>query len=731
MALTVTNCKNGLTLAGGSVNTWEIFDGTGYTYTFAKTVSNGDFRMFIRARNYSSANDTIEFRCYLFGRKNNTTTTSYNNKADSKVKFTVGDGEVTIKTAKARMPGSGSSVRCLGYGDVTVNIKTSSVGARPMQAIFYGVSGSSDADKTYTVTGPDMNWNKGSVSLASSSVTSSSFTVTASNIVTKRMFLSQWDWAIANSTISGSYGDVKGVTNVGADSTTTSNSESFSSLKAGNKYTVRFRSRFRNYNAFTEVSTGVGVHYSITGSVTTNRLAGTLTMNTDTLSVQYGSTVSKSYSGASGTVSAAVTAGSTYASITSYASNKVTVKGIQAGGTATITVTSAASTLNTSTATNAYAATSKSFKVTVTQAPGSLTVGSSSVELVYGGGAKTVSVGGTGGTVSITNGTPATCTATLSNGVITITPKAVGTSIITVKRAASTNYSAPANQFITVTVSANSGAIKPTVVPNLVYNGKLQKGISGGTNMVVEGTSEATNAGSYTWTATPISGYAWSDDNTTSTITGSWSIAKANDDWTIPSSATVQVGQSTTISVSNKTTTSNNTTSPTDGAYFKSSYSGTTITITGKAEGTANLTVSTAADTNFNARSQTCSVTVSGKPSGYATWSETASTKSLKETQTFAQTVSSTHGGAYSATSSNNDVATVTVSGSTATVTAVGLGTAKITFTVGATTTNTAVTKEIIVTVRPAEVKVGSKTVPVYVGTKPVKRIYKGSTLIL
>lgn len=731
MALTVTNCKNGLTLAGESVDTWEIFDGTGYTYTFAKTVSNGDFRMFIRARNYNSANDTIEFRCYLFGRKNNTTTTSYNNNANSKVKFTVGDGEVTIKTAKARMPGSGSSVRCLGYGDVTVNIKTSSVGARPMQAIFYGVSGSSDADKTYTVTGPDMNWNKGSVSLASSSVTSSSFTVTASNIVTKRMFLSQWDWAIANSTISGSYGDVKGVTNVGADSTTTSNSESFSSLKAGNKYTVRFRSRFRNYNAFTKVSTGVGVHYSITGSVTTTRLAGTLTMNTDPLTVQYGSSVSKSYSGASGTVSAAVTAGSTYASITSNVSNKVTVKGIQAGGTATITVTSAASTLNTSTATNAYAATSKSFKVTVTQAPGSLTVGSSSVELAYGGGAKTVSVGGTGGTVSITNGTPATCTATLSNGVITITPKAVGTSIITVKRAASTNYSAPANQFITVTVSANSGAIKPTVVPNLVYNGKLQKGISGGTNMVVEGTSEATNAGSYTWTATPISGYAWSDDNTTSTITGSWSIAKANDDWTIPSSATVQVGQSTTISVSNKTTTSNNTTSPTDGAYFKSSYSGTTITITGKAEGTANLTVSTAADTNFNARSQTCSVTVSGKPSGYATWSETASTKSLKETQSFAQTVSSTHGGAYSAVSSNTDVATVTVSGSTATVTAVGLGTAKITFTVGATTTNTAVTKEIIVTVRPAEVKVGSKTVPVYVGTKPVKRIYKGSTLIL
>lgn len=731
MALTVTNCKNGLTLAGGSVDTWAVFDGTGYTYTFAKTSSNGDFRMFIRAQNYNSTNNTIEFRCYLFGRKNNTTTASYNNDAKSKVKFEVGDGSVTIETAKARMPGSDSSVRCLGYGDVTVNIKTSSASARPMKATFYGVNGTSDCDKTYTITGPDMNWNKGSVALSSSSITSSSFTVTASDIVTERMFFSQWDWAIANSTISGSYGDVKGVTNVVSDSTTTSNSESFSSLKAGNKYTVRFRSRFRNYNAFTEVSTGTGVHYSISGSVTTNRLTGTLTMNTDTLTVQYGSTVSKAYSGASGAVTASVTAGSDYASITSYSGGNVTVKGVKAGGTATITVTSAASTLNTSTATNAYAAISKTFQVKVTQAPGTLTVGSTAVSLTYGGNAKTVSVGGTGGTVSITNGTPATCDATISNGVITITPKAVGTSTITVKRAASTNYSAPANKTITVTVTANSGAIKPTVVSNLVYNGKLQRGIDGGDNMVVEGTYEATNAGSYKWTATPVSGYAWSDDNTTNTITGSWSIAKANDDWTIPSSATVQVGQSTTISVSNKTTTSNNTTSPTDGTYFKSSYSGTTITITGKAEGTANLTVSTAADTNFNARSQTCSVTVSGKPSGYATWSETASTKSLKETQTFAQTVSSTHGGAYSATSSNTDVATVTVSGSTATVTAVGLGTAKITFTVGATTTNTAVTKEITVTVRPAEVKVGSKTVPVYIGTKPVKRIYKGSTLIL
>lgn len=731
MAITVTNCRDGLTLAGGDVNTWAVFDGTGYTYTFAKTSSNGDFRMFIRAQNYSSANDTIEFRCYLFGRKNNTTSPSYSNDKKSKVKFEVGDGEVTIETSKARLPGSDQKVRCLGYGDVTVNIKTSSASARPMKATFYGVDGTADADKTYTITGPDMNWNKGSVALSSSSVTTSSFTVTANDIVTNRMFLSQWDWAIANSTIGGSYGDVQGVTNVVSESTTTSNAESFSSLKAGNKYTVRFRSRFRNYNAFTEASTGVGVHYYITGSVTTNRLAGTLTMNTDALSVQYGSTVSKSYSGASGTVSASVTAGDSYASITSNASGKVTVKGIKAGGTATITVTSAASALNTSTATNAYAATSKSFNVTVTQAPGSLTVGSSSVSFVYGGSAKTVSVGGTGGSVSITNGTPATCTATYADGIITITPKAVGTSTITVKRAASTNYSAPANKTITVTVTTNKSSIKPTVVNNLVYNGKLQRGIDGGHNMVVEGTYEATNAGSYQWTATPVSGYAWEDDSGTNTITGSWSIAKANDDWTIPSSATVQVAQSTTISVSNKTTTSSNTTSPTDGTYFKSSYSGTTITITGKAEGTGTLTVSTAADTNFNARSQTCSVTVSGKPAGYATWSETASTKSLKETQTFAQTVSSTHGGAYSATSSNNDVATVTVSGSTATVTAVGLGTAKITFTVGATTTNNAITKEINVTVRPAEVKVGSKTVPVYVGTKPAKRIYKGSTLIL
>lgn len=733
MALTVTNCKNGLTLAGGSVDTWAVFDGTGYTYTFAKTVSNGDFRMFIRAQNYNSTNDTIEFRCYLFGRKNNTTIASYNNDKKSKVKFTVGDGEVTIETAKARMPGSDSSVRCLGYGDVTVNIKTSSASARPMQAVFYGVDGTSDCDKTYTVTGPDMNWNKGSVAITASSVTSSSFTATASNIVTNRMFLSQWDWAIANLTISGSYGDVKGVTNVVSDSTTTSNAESFSSLKAGNKYRVRFRSRFRNYNAFTEASTGVGVHYSITKDVTTTSLAGSISLNsTADMALTYGgSSGTRTISSATGAKSVSPTSG-TYASA-SLSGSTITVKPVKPG-TQTITATSAAVAAGTSSATNAYTSASTSFKAVVSKATGSLTVSKSSETLYYAGDSKTITVGGSGGTVSVSSGNTAVCTVSISGTTITLKPgTTLGTTTITVSRAANDYYTAPSNKTISVTLARNPIAKLPTPKTGLKYNGSSQTGVTAATSdyVTLSGSVSGTNAGTYKWSATPKSGYAWSDGTYAAKSGTDWTIAKIDDDWTIPSSVSTGVGKSYSLSVANKSTTSANVPSPTSGTYFDSTYSGTTITVTGKQEGTGTLTVTTAADTNYKARTQTCSVTVSGKQAGYATWSYGNTTASLKETQTLTQTVSNTHGGALSATSSNTKVATVSVSGSSVIATAVGIGTTKITYTVAETTTHTKVTKDVTLTVRPAEVKVGSKTVPVYVGTKPVKRIYKGSTLIL
>ena len=66
---------------------------------------------------------------------------------------------------------------------------------------------------------------------------------------------------------------------------------------------------------------------------------------------------------------------------------------------------------------------------------------------------------------------------------------------------------------------------KPSAVSGLTYNGSSQTGVSGGTGYSLSGTSSATNAGSYTATASLQSGYKWSD-GTTANVSISWSIAK-------------------------------------------------------------------------------------------------------------------------------------------------------------------------------------------------------------
>ena len=94
-----------------------------------------------------------------------------------------------------------------------------------------------------------------------------------------------------------------------------------------------------------------------------------------------------------------------------------------------------------------------------------------------------------------------------------------------------TNLGKIVNGDNTVTLVANVHMIaKPTAVTGLVYNGNVQTGVAEGEGYTVANGS-ATDASSYTATATLKSGYVWSD-GTTDAVSVPWSIAQATNGWT-------------------------------------------------------------------------------------------------------------------------------------------------------------------------------------------------------
>lgn len=161
------------------------------------------------------------------------------------------------------------------------------------------------------------------------------------------------------------------------------------------------------------------------------------------------------------------------------------------------------------------------------------------------------------------------------------------------------------------------------------------------------------------------------------------------------------------------------------------SISGNTITLNPEHAGTATVTVTRAANTNYTAISRTISVTVNKAP-GFATW--TAANQSLKETQTYTAKVSNVHYNGVLKLKSNSDssVASCTISGANANIVANKLGSTTITLYVDSSADYTASPdKSFTITVRPAEVKLGTKTTPVYLGSKPVRRVYVGDKIVI
>lgn len=188
----------------------------------------------------------------------------------------------------------------------------------------------------------------------------------------------------------------------------------------------------------------------------------------------------------------------------------------------------------------------------------------------------------------------------------------VGTQTITVSY---TENGVTKTATTSVTVNRKTISAVPSQSGTLTYNGGSQSPTWNNystTQLTIGGTTSGTNAGSYTATFTPKSNYRWSDGSTTPKSV-SWSIGKAAGSLSIsPTSMTLDTTtKSKTIAVTRSgdgtiSAVSNNI------AAATVSVSGNTVTVTGKANGSATITISVAAGTNYTApANKTCAVTVS------------------------------------------------------------------------------------------------------------------------
>ncbi|MCM1295509.1 MAG: Ig-like domain-containing protein [Muribaculaceae bacterium] len=166
---------------------------------------------------------------------------------------------------------------------------------------------------------------------------------------------------------------------------------------------------------------------------------------------------------------------------------------------------------------------------------------------------------------------------------------------------------------------------------SLTYTGNAQSpqwtGYDSG-KMTLGGVTSGTNAGSYNATFTAGDNYQWAD-GTTGEKTVAWSIAKAAGSLTMDKS-------SMTLDISTKTGTIT-VTRPGDGAITATSsnpdvasvsVSGNKITVTGKKDGNATITVQVAAGTNHTTPAdKTCAVVVNIPNIYGASWDGSSTTK--------------------------------------------------------------------------------------------------------
>ena len=255
--------------------------------------------------------------------------------------------------------------------------------------------------------------------------------------------------------------------------------------------------------------------------------------------------------------------------------------------------------------------------VKVSKAEGKLTLSATSGTITYPSNT-TFTVSGNTGTLSVSSNNNNIATASVSGNTVTVkSGTTAGKAIITVTSAETSNYN---EKSATYTATVNNGTISLSATPyNGIYDGKahnaltnvsanpsdakLEYSINGGTYSATMPT--ITNVSSFTVTVR-ASKAGYKTQSTTQTV----KVNKANGSLTLSSySGILTYPNSGTFSVSGNT--GNLSVSSSNTNVVTVSLSGNTVTIIPKTrEGSATITVKSAASANYTEKSVTYNVTV-------------------------------------------------------------------------------------------------------------------------
>lgn len=228
----------------------------------------------------------------------------------------------------------------------------------------------------------------------------------------------------------------------------------------------------------------------------------------------------------------------------------------------------------------------------------------------------------------------------------------------------------------------------PSARTGLTYTGSAQVGVPAGANYTLSGTASATNAGTYSCTATLAEGYSWSD-GTTAPKTFTWSIAKAkiavpsgNSGLTYNGKVQTGVTKSTSYTLTGTTTA----TEPGEYTCYATPASNYMWTDGTAATKTVKWTLGKA------------DAAIVATPSTVVVESGDKATVALKQAGTAAYTVAS----------ANSKVATASVAGSSVSISAKGSGSTTVTVSTAATARYAASSTAITVCVPKDEDETGS-----------------------
>ena len=167
----------------------------------------------------------------------------------------------------------------------------------------------------------------------------------------------------------------------------------------------------------------------------------------------------------------------------------------------------------------------------------------------------------------------------------------------------------------TLTVERAKTAVGPTVADSRTYNGTEQNGYTdAGTHVTLGGTATATNAGEYTFTATPDKNHAW-EDGSADAKSYAWTIAKATYDM---SGVTFDAAENVYDGAAHHPTITGTLPTGADGIQVTVTYSGSQTNV-GETDVTATFATTSG---NYNTpASMTAKQTVVAKPVTLA-WGE-------------------------------------------------------------------------------------------------------------